>query len=228
VVACSFIASGLRVFDISNLQAPREIAYFVAPTTPEPENFQQPSNFAMSKPAIVPERREIWYSDGGKGLYVLRVAANVWPSLSGSAGCLSRKLKVSSRGVGKIRVGATRNKALSVAGVSPKKVTKRSLRWCVKGGGRVLAALDSRRRVTSVFSTAKKHRGKGVSSGTARRKAARHLSRAVKVRPSLTVLYRGRLAAGVKKGRVRFVGALDRKRARSPKALRADLRLVGL
>ena len=32
VVACSFIASGLRVFDISELTKPKEIAYYVAPT----------------------------------------------------------------------------------------------------------------------------------------------------------------------------------------------------
>ena len=31
IVACSFIASGLRVFDISNLTKPKEIAYYVAP-----------------------------------------------------------------------------------------------------------------------------------------------------------------------------------------------------
>ena len=32
VVACSFIASGLRVFDISELTKPKEIAYYVPPT----------------------------------------------------------------------------------------------------------------------------------------------------------------------------------------------------
>ena len=32
VVACSFITSGLRVFDISDLLHPKEIAYYVAPT----------------------------------------------------------------------------------------------------------------------------------------------------------------------------------------------------
>ena len=98
----------------------------------------------------------------------------------------------------------------------------------VKGGGRVLAAFDGRNRVTSVFSTAKKHRGKGVAIGTSRRKASKHLTRAVKLRPSLVTLYRGRLVAGVKKGKVRFVGALDRKRAISRGALRTDLRRVGL
>ncbi|MBV9212479.1 MAG: hypothetical protein JOZ25_02410 [Actinobacteria bacterium] len=79
VVACSFIASGLRVFDISKLKHPKEIAYYVAPPKPRSENGYSDSDFAMSKPAFVPERREIWWSDGTSGFYVLRVAKSVWP-----------------------------------------------------------------------------------------------------------------------------------------------------
>jgi hypothetical protein len=102
------------------------------------------------------------------------------------------------------------------------------LRFCVEGGGKVLAALSRRRRVTSVFSTAKGHRARAVARGTSRRRAARRFKRAVRLRPSLVVLYRGRMAAGVKGKRVRFVGAVDRPRARSGKALRSDLRRLGL
>ena len=82
VVACSFIASGLRVFDISKLRSPKEIAYFVAPTRPEAENGYQASNFAMSQPAFAAKRREVWFSDGATGFYVLRVDRRVWPSAS--------------------------------------------------------------------------------------------------------------------------------------------------
>ncbi len=53
VVACSFIASGLRVFDISNLVKPKEIGYYVAPPQPRSENEYMASDFAMSKPAFV-------------------------------------------------------------------------------------------------------------------------------------------------------------------------------
>jgi hypothetical protein len=80
VVACSFITSGLRVFDITDLLHPKEIAYYVAPTQPRAENGFMASDFAMSKPAIVPDRREVWYSDGATGFYVLRVAPEVWPA----------------------------------------------------------------------------------------------------------------------------------------------------
>ena len=84
VVACSFIASGLRVFDISELTKPKEIAYFVAPTSERTENGYDGSNFAMSKPEIVGDRREVWYSDGPRGFYSLRVDSRVWPTGSGS------------------------------------------------------------------------------------------------------------------------------------------------
>jgi hypothetical protein len=33
----------------------------------------------MSAPAFAPERREIWYSDGFSGFYVVRALNGVWP-----------------------------------------------------------------------------------------------------------------------------------------------------
>jgi hypothetical protein len=68
IVACSFIASGLRLFDISDLAHPREIGYYVAPPAPRSENGEQGSDFAMSQPAFVPERREVWFTHGPSGV----------------------------------------------------------------------------------------------------------------------------------------------------------------
>jgi len=51
----------------------------VAPTKPVAENGAFASSFAMSKPALVPARREVWYSDGATGFHALRVAKAVWP-----------------------------------------------------------------------------------------------------------------------------------------------------
>jgi hypothetical protein len=79
IVACSFIASGLRLFDISDLLHPREVGYYVAPPAPRSENAYMASDFAMSKPAFAPERREVWWTDGTSGFYVLRVDKSVWP-----------------------------------------------------------------------------------------------------------------------------------------------------
>jgi|tagenome__1003787_1003787.scaffolds.fasta_scaffold20985121_2 hypothetical protein len=79
LVACSFIASGLRLFDISDVAAPREVGYFVAPTQARTENQGQASDFAMSMPAFATDRREIWFTDGTSGFYALRVNQDVWP-----------------------------------------------------------------------------------------------------------------------------------------------------
>jgi hypothetical protein len=75
IVACSFIMSGLRVFDIRDLEHPREIAYFNDPLMPG-EHSVYPSKagaFAMSAPAYDEETRDIWYTDGHTGFYVVRL-----------------------------------------------------------------------------------------------------------------------------------------------------------
>ena len=79
LVACDFILSGLRVFDITNIKKPKEIAYFVAPTKAKNENGYEASDFAMSQPAFVSRRREIWFSDGPTGFYDVRIDKRVWP-----------------------------------------------------------------------------------------------------------------------------------------------------
>ncbi len=84
IVACSMIASGLRVFDIRDPAAPKEVAYHVAPPTPKIENRYDASNFAMSAPAFVPERREVWYTDGTSGFYNLRLSEPAWPTAAGA------------------------------------------------------------------------------------------------------------------------------------------------
>jgi hypothetical protein len=78
IVACSMIISGLRVFDIRDPFNPREIAYFNPPTFPR--NFPEESHWAMSSPSFVPERKEIWYSDGLSGFYAIRLTNDAWPS----------------------------------------------------------------------------------------------------------------------------------------------------
>lgn len=76
IVACSMIISGLRVFDIRDPFNPREVAYFNAPTSPR--TVPEESNWAMSSPSFVPERKEIWYTDGYSGFYAVRVTNGAW------------------------------------------------------------------------------------------------------------------------------------------------------
>ena len=77
IVACSFILSGLRVFDISDPYKPKEIAYFNEPTMPATGS-RESGAYAMSAPAFVPERNEIWYTDGNNGFHVVRLTNGVW------------------------------------------------------------------------------------------------------------------------------------------------------
>ena len=110
IVACSFIASGLRVFNISDLAHPKEIAYFVSPTKPNTETGYSESDYAMSQPAFAPAQHEIWYSDGGTGFYVLRVADQVWPQTAPDRrpGCPAASGRLAGRSLGPVRLGMTR------------------------------------------------------------------------------------------------------------------------
>lgn len=78
IAACSMIVSGLRIFDIRDPHNPREVAYFNAPVNPRITPIFEASNWAMSSPSFVPERKEIWYSDGYGGFYVVRVTNGAW------------------------------------------------------------------------------------------------------------------------------------------------------
>ncbi len=110
IVACSFIASGLRVFNISDLLHPREIAYFVSPTTPNTETGYSASDYAMSQPAFDSARHEIWYADGGTGFYVVRVDNGVWPQATPRprAGCPTARGRLAGRSLGPVTLGMTR------------------------------------------------------------------------------------------------------------------------
>lgn len=79
ILACSMIASGLRVFDIRDPAHPVEVAYFnkalVRGTEPSTDGA-----YAMSAPAFAPERDEIWYSDVNTGFHVVRLTNGAWVS----------------------------------------------------------------------------------------------------------------------------------------------------
>lgn len=83
VLACTFILSGLRLFDIRDPLRPKELAYFNGPAVPTGTaptgGTGTGANYAMSKPVLVPKRGEIWYSDGNHGFYALRITNGVWP-----------------------------------------------------------------------------------------------------------------------------------------------------
>jgi hypothetical protein len=79
-VACTFIMSGLRLFNIQNLRSPYEMAYFNAPSTPASPAYVgiNGGNFAMSSPAFDTSRNEVWYSDGFWGFYVVKLTTGAF------------------------------------------------------------------------------------------------------------------------------------------------------
>ena len=114
LVACSFIASGLRLFDISDLLHPREVGYFVAPTTPNTETGYSGSDYAMSQPTFDVARHDIWYTDGGTGFYVVHVADPAWPVTSATAAkptCPVATGRLSGTRLGPVALGMTRARA---------------------------------------------------------------------------------------------------------------------
>ncbi len=80
LLACSYFASGLRVFDIRNPYRPREIAYYNPPARP---GYQPGSNYnstgicgssdwTTAHPRFVLEREEIWFTSQCNGFQVVR------------------------------------------------------------------------------------------------------------------------------------------------------------
>jgi hypothetical protein len=95
------------VFDIRNVLHPKEIAYYVAPPSPRLENGLQASDFAMSRPEFAPERREIWFTDGPTGFYVLRLDKSAWPAAASPRLTLVSSTSRAGRDTSRVRVLVT-------------------------------------------------------------------------------------------------------------------------
>ena len=75
IIACTFIMSGLRVFDIRDPRHPVEVAYFNKPLIPGTKSTYptKAGAFAMSAPAYDQAKGDIWYTDGHTGFHVVRL-----------------------------------------------------------------------------------------------------------------------------------------------------------
>jgi hypothetical protein len=89
IAACTFILSGLRIFDISDPDHPKEAAYFNKVGNAN-EYEQVGTAYAMSQPTFVPERHEVWYSDGNAGFYAIRLTNGVWGSAAPAAATVAQ------------------------------------------------------------------------------------------------------------------------------------------
>ncbi len=79
IAACSFINSGLRIFNIQNPLHPREVGYFVSPPKAGSLDGTLASDLAMSQPAFDPARRQVWYTDASSGFWDVQLTNGVWP-----------------------------------------------------------------------------------------------------------------------------------------------------
>ena len=184
----------------------------------------------MSQPAFAPGRREIWYSDGTSGFYAVRIAERVWPSAAAGAkkGCLARRAPIGPRNIGRVRVGMAKA-ALLRRVPAPRRRTKRSWRWCVKGGkGSVAAVFGKRGRVALVRTTAPRHGNRRIHPGTSARALRRAYPRGkavgrslVRANPTSPRLF------GIRRARVRYVAVTTRSILARPKALRRLLKHAG-
>jgi hypothetical protein len=110
IVACSFINSGLRIFNIQDPLHPREVGYYVSP--PRASSGGGPaSDFALSQPAFVPDRREVWYTDATSGFYDVRLDPSIWPSptvLATRRTCSAATGRLDGRRLGPVALGMRR------------------------------------------------------------------------------------------------------------------------
>jgi hypothetical protein len=78
IAGCSMILSGLRLFDIRDVEHPREVAYFNKPVTrPTKLTVLAAGAYAMSQPAWDVENNSLWYTDANSGFYVVRLTNGV-------------------------------------------------------------------------------------------------------------------------------------------------------
>jgi hypothetical protein len=213
LVACSFISSGLRVFNISDLLHPREVAYFVSPTTGNPENGYDASDFAMSKPAFDVARHDIWYTDGGTGFYVLHVTNGAWPTSTATGpGCPKATGRLAGASLGPLKLGMTRERVDEAK--------------CLQTDAIHVAYLHG--KVAALVTTSGHYSLKGARIGTQLSKVRKRLKAGKAIKRGKTTWYlipdgsrRGVLQ--VKGGKIRGIGIATRsataKRSRARKLL---------
>lgn len=138
--------------------------------------------------------------------------------------CLARRARLSHRGVAGVRVGVRRAGQRRRLG-APARSSRRSDRWCVTGGGQVRVAYDRRGRTRLVLSTGRGHRARRVRPG-GRRLLVRRAFPAAR-RAGAGRLRTGRIVFGVRRGRVTYLAAADRRTAVRPGLLGRWLRATG-
>jgi hypothetical protein len=140
--------------------------------------------------------------------------------------CLSSRLRVRAKRIGRIHLGDRVGRVLGRAGTASAR-GRRILRYCVRGGGRVTAAFSARGKAGFVLTTAKGHRAPGLRRGDRLRNVRRHW-RLRRIGRGLYLARRGktRVLLGSRRRRVRFVAVAERRAFSRRSVLRRYLRLA--
>ena len=77
IAACATFGSGIRVYDIRDPRAPREIAYYNPGTTDSPAGAV--ANATVARPVIRSDLGQIWFADLSKGFHTIQFREGVWP-----------------------------------------------------------------------------------------------------------------------------------------------------
>ena len=132
------------------------------------------------------------------------------PRFSDGGGCLARRSPIGPRNIGRVGLGRTASRLRRLPGLRGR--TRRSVRFCVKGGGgAVSAALSRAGRSRLLVTTAPGHGNRGVRTGSRFATLARAYPRRRRLGPALyRAGPRSTRLIGVRSGRVRFLAVADR------------------
>ena len=144
-------------------------------------------------------------------------------------GCLARRSPIGPRNIGRVRLGLSRRR-LARRVPAPVRRTRRSWRWCVRGGrGTVSAAFSRGGRVALVSTTAPSHGNRGVRpGGRAGRLRRAYRARSLVRRGLYRATRRSPRLIGVRGGRIRYIAVTSPRVIRDRRALRTYLRPCGL
>jgi hypothetical protein len=143
--------------------------------------------------------------------------------------CLPAGQRLSARGIGRLRIGATTPRQVLRWGRRPHGVAH-AIAWCVRGGGRILAAFPRHGRVQLIASTAPSSSSRGVRVGDSLRRVE-HSHRDLR-RLTGRIWQSGsgstRVLFALRGGRVHLVAVVDRRLLDSRRLVQSYLSAVDL
>jgi hypothetical protein len=206
IAACSFINSGLRIFNIEDPEHPREVAYFISPP-------RAGGDFALSQPAFDPATRSVWYTDATTGFYDVELDSGVWPDPtrvpSSKAPCPSATGALAGAELGPVGLGEGRAKIRRALPRFSTRGRRQMDSFCV-AKGRIRVGYARGRAVLAL--TANRHYAlHGVRAGTKLDRIARrlHLGKGLAIGPNAWYVVDGKRVNGILKvrhGVIREIG----------------------